>query len=158
MGWYGGEVHRISHISDPRDVVRDTESFPPRVDRVFLDGLFFFSLRSRLPTPRTIHSEPSCSPREPNAPRNQWTVTCIVAFFYMRILKCIVQLAGMWRLLKIVTARWQRWAMFSAWSLNSMESLVGGEYVVSFGGWVFSNEYRSLYRTFGGCRSFLEVV
>lgn len=47
MGWYGGEVHRISHISDPRDVLRDTESFPPRVDRVFLDGLFFFSL----PTP-----------------------------------------------------------------------------------------------------------
>lgn len=39
---------------------------------------------------------------------------------------------------------------------------MGGEYVVSFGGWVFSNEYRSLYRTLGagagGCRSFLEVV
>lgn len=27
---------------------------------------------------------------------------------------------------------------------------MGGEYVVSFGGWVFSNEYRSLYRTFEG--------
>lgn len=26
---------------------------------------------------------------------------------------------------------------------------MGGEYVVSFGGWVFSNEYRSLYRTLG---------
>lgn len=40
MGWDevdGGEVHRISHISDLRDVVRDTESFPPRAT-LFLGG------------------------------------------------------------------------------------------------------------------------